>query len=128
MEVSPRDAERAVREDGWVIVDVREPVELERDGRFPGARHVAMAQLNEQAETIPRDRPVVFACKTGARSGMAAEAFGMAGWETHNLAGGIEAWEAAGLVVERAGGAGPGEAGPGDAGAAPGRAAPGDAG
>jgi rhodanese-related sulfurtransferase len=100
MDVSPQDAARGVREEGWLIVDVREPAELERDGRFPGARHVAMAQLNEQAETIPRDRPVVFACRTGARSGMAAEAFGMAGWEAHNLAGGIEAWAAAGLVVE----------------------------
>jgi rhodanese-related sulfurtransferase len=116
MEVSPEDAARGVREEGWLIVDVREPDELERDGRFPGARHVAMAQLNEQAETIPRDRPVVFACRTGARSGMAAEAFGMAGWEAHNLAGGIEAWAASGLVVEGGDGAAPGGAGPGDAG------------
>ncbi|HVE67415.1 MAG TPA: rhodanese-like domain-containing protein [Solirubrobacteraceae bacterium] len=111
-EVSPGDVARGAREDGWLIVDVREPGELESDGRFPGAVHIPMAGLNERAETVPRDRPVVFACRTGARSGMAAEAFRMAGWDAHNLAGGIEAWEAAGLEIERDG-AGPEQAGPG---------------
>jgi rhodanese-related sulfurtransferase len=101
MEIEPREAERRAREEGWLIVDVREPDELRDDGRFPGARHVAMGVLDEQAESIPRDTPVVFACRTGARSGMAAEAFGAAGWEAHNLAGGIVAWAAAGLDVER---------------------------
>ena len=99
-DLDPRAAERGAREEDWVIVDVREPEELE-EGRFPGARHVAMAELNEQAGSIPRDRPVVFACRTGSRSAMAAQAFRMAGWDAHNLAGGIEAWEAAGLAVER---------------------------
>ncbi len=99
-ELDPRDVARRAREEDWLIVDVREPPELE-EGRFPGARHVAMGDLNEQAESIPRDRPVVFACRTGARSGMAAEAFRMAGWDAYNLAGGIEAWSAAGLDLER---------------------------
>ena len=100
-EVPPAEVARGVREDGWLIVDVRTPDELQSDGRFPGARHVSMDSLNEQAETIPRDRTVIFACRTGSRSGMAAEAFRMAGWDAHNLAGGIDAWEAAGLEVER---------------------------
>lgn len=101
MELSPRDAERHAREDGWLIVDVREAEELRDQGRFPGARHLPMEALDEEAESIPRDRPVIFACRTGARSGMAAEAFGMAGWEAHNVSGGLEAWQAAGLEVER---------------------------
>lgn len=99
-ELDPRDAERRAREEGWLLVDVREADELE-GGRFPGARHVAMADLNQEAESIPRDHAVLFVCRTGARSGMAAEAFRMAGWDAYNLAGGIEAWEAAGLAVER---------------------------
>ncbi|MDX6699125.1 MAG: hypothetical protein QOE65_2522 [Solirubrobacteraceae bacterium] len=99
-DITPAEAERGAREEGWLIVDVREPAELDEDGRFPGARHVAMGALNEAAESIPRDRPVVFACRTGARSAMAAEAFRMAGWDAHNLAGGIEAWSAAGLALE----------------------------
>jgi rhodanese-related sulfurtransferase len=100
-ELDPTEAERGAREEGWLIVDVREPQELVEDGRFPGALHVAMGRLNEEAESIPRDRPVVFACHSGARSGMAAEAFRLAGWDARNLAGGIEAWRAAGLPVER---------------------------
>jgi rhodanese-related sulfurtransferase len=35
---------------------------------------------------------VVFYCRSGNRSGMAAEAFGQAGFDAHNLAGGIMAW------------------------------------
>ena len=98
-ELDPLDVERRVREEGWQLVDVREDAEL-AEGRFPGARHVAMAQLTERAESIPREPPVVFACRTGARSGLAAEAFRASGWEAYNLAGGIEAWEAAGLELE----------------------------
>jgi rhodanese-related sulfurtransferase len=103
MELEPKDVERGAREDGWLIVDVREPEELDA-GRFPGARHLPMGRLNEEAESIPRDRPVVFVCRTGARSGMAAEAFRMAGWDARNLSGGFEAWTAAGLEIEVEGG------------------------
>lgn len=99
--MTAQEAARGAREEGWLIVDVREPAELASDGRFPGARHVPMAAVGEEADSLPRDRPVVFACRTGARSGMVAEALRLAGWDARNLAGGIEAWEAAGLDVER---------------------------
>ena len=52
-------------------------------------------------EQVDRERAVVFYCRVGHRSGMAAEAFRGSGYDAHNLAGGIEAWEAAGLPVER---------------------------
>ena len=86
-----------MREDGWLVVDVREPYEREA-GRIPGTRHIEMERLASQAESIPRDRPVVFQCRLGARSGLATRAFRAAGWEAFNLRGGIQAWVAAGLV------------------------------
>lgn len=73
------------------VVDVRRDYEYEA-GHIPGARHVEMNDLTANAESLPKDRPVVFYCRSGNRSGMAAEAFGQAGFDAHNLAGGIMAW------------------------------------
>ena len=81
------------------LVDVREPYEREA-GRIPGSRHIELERLASQAETIPRDRPVVFQCRLGSRSGTAARAFREAGWDVHNLTGGAEAWVAKGLPFE----------------------------
>lgn len=73
------------------VVDVRRDYEYEA-GHIPGARHVEMNDLTANAESLPKDRPVVFYCRSGNRSGMAAEAFGQAGFDAHNVAGGIMAW------------------------------------
>jgi rhodanese-related sulfurtransferase len=43
---------------------------------------------------------VVFQCRVGNRSAFATEAFRNAGFEAFNMAGGIEAWRAAGLPLE----------------------------
>ena len=43
---------------------------------------------------------MLFYCRSGNRSGMAAEAFREAGYDAHNLAGGIEAWAEAGRPLE----------------------------
>ena len=83
------------------LIDVREPYEWEA-GRIDGARHVELERLASQAETIPHDRPVVFACRLGARSAMAAQAFRAAGWDAWSLRGGLTLWHAEGrpLVPE----------------------------
>lgn len=78
------------------LIDVREPYEREA-GRIEGSRHIELERLASHAETIPRDRPVVFQCRLGARSAMATRAFRAAGWDAHNLTGGAAAWVAAGL-------------------------------
>lgn len=85
------------------LIDVRQPEEYEA-GRIAGARHVALAQLSAQARSIDPDRPVVFYCSTGSRSAMATDAFLRAGFDAHNLTGGLLDWQAAGLPLEPAGG------------------------
>jgi rhodanese-related sulfurtransferase len=84
------------------LIDVREPHEYE-GGRIAGARHVPLGELVAQAETIDRDRLVVFYCRSGARSAMATEAFRGAGFDAHNMTGGLLDWDAAGLPLEPAG-------------------------
>jgi hydroxyacylglutathione hydrolase/adenylyltransferase/sulfurtransferase len=98
-ELDPHRAAALVQEGGAQLIDVREPHEVEA-GRLDGSRHVAIGELTGAAESIDRDTPIVFYCLSGARSGMAAQAFRRAGYEAYNLAGGLIAWEADGLPVD----------------------------
>jgi rhodanese-related sulfurtransferase len=100
----PPEEVRARHERGEVqLIDVREPYEHQA-GRIAGARHIELERLAANAGTIGRDRPVVFYCRLGARSGMAANAFRRAGWEAHSMDGGLEAWDRKGLPLEPEGG------------------------
>ncbi len=85
------------------LIDVRGPDETDA-GRIPGGRLIELAQLAAEAGTIDRDRPVVFYCRSGSRSAMATEAFRGAGFDAHNMAGGLLEWHAAGLPMEPDGG------------------------
>ena len=85
------------------LIDVREPYEHEA-GRIEGARHIELERLASAAGSIARDRPVVFHCRLGARSGMAAQAFRASGYEAYNMAGGIAAWAERGLPLSPEGG------------------------
>jgi rhodanese-related sulfurtransferase len=81
------------------LVDVRQQHEWDA-GRIAGARHLELADLASQAETLDRDKQVIFYCRVGGRSAMATEAFAGAGFDAHNMAGGLIAWDAAGLPLE----------------------------
>ena len=81
------------------LVDVREDYEWD-EGRIAGARHLAMGDLAAQAETIDRETPVVFYCRVGGRSAMAANAFRNAGYDAYTMTGGLVEWDARGLPLE----------------------------
>lgn len=86
------------------LVDVRQDFEWEQ-GRIPGAVHIPLEQLPARAAEIDRGRPVIFGCRSGSRSAMAAEAFRASGFEAGNLAGGLKLWVERGLELEPADGA-----------------------
>ena len=90
-------------EAGASLIDVRRPYEFE-GGRVEGARNIEMNLLPQRAESIPRDRPVIFVCRSGNRSGMARDAFREAGYDAYNLAGGMQAWAEAGMPIDPPGG------------------------
>ncbi len=85
------------------LIDVRQPEEHDA-GRIAGDRLVVLSDLAGEADSIDRDRPVVFYCRSGSRSAMASEAFRGAGFDAHNMLGGLVEWAAAGLPLEPAGG------------------------
>src|SRR5918992_989777 len=83
------DADRAreLVEAGEVqLVDVRERYEWDA-GRIAGARHIEIERLASEADSLDRERPVLFYCRLGARSGMAANAFRRAGYDAYSMIG-----------------------------------------
>jgi rhodanese-related sulfurtransferase len=99
LELSPERVKELLEAGEATLVDVREDAEWEA-GRVPGAVHIELNELTARAEEIPRDRTAVFYCRTGNRSSMAAEAFAQAGWDAHNLGGGLVAWVERGYAIE----------------------------
>lgn len=97
-EITPERARELV-EAGAQLVDVR--TQAERDAaHIAGDRHIPLELVSESAHELERERPVVFYCRSGERSGMVAEAFRASGWDAHNLEGGLVAWAEAGLPLE----------------------------
>jgi len=84
---------------GLQLIDVREDYEWDA-GRLEGARHIELERVAAEADTIERAKPVVFYCRVGARSGMAANAFRRAGYDAYSMDGGITAWAAQGFPLE----------------------------
>src|SRR3954470_23373073 len=98
-DLSPTRVAELLRDDSIQLVDVREPHEREA-GHVAGSRHVPLAELTAAAPTIDPSRPVVFACRVGARSSMAAWSFARAGYDAHNLTGGLIGWVESELPFE----------------------------
>lgn len=98
--LTPEEVARGLAEGRVLLVDVREPNETAVE-RFPGAELLPMSAFDPAQIPDPRGREVVFACRSGRRSALAAQAAQEHGYpyDAH-LAGGILAWKAAGLPTE----------------------------
>jgi rhodanese-related sulfurtransferase len=95
------EAERRLREGPGrpVLLDVREPAEFETV-RAPGAFLVPMSAFQTRIGEIPADRPVMVVCHLGGRSAAVAGFLIRSGRsDVVNVAGGMDAWERAGLPV-----------------------------
>jgi rhodanese-related sulfurtransferase len=100
IEIDPDQlADWRAREQDLQLIDVREPYEREA-GRISDSRHIALVELTAQAASVERERPVVFYCRVGSRSDMAAQAFRAAGYEAYSLRGGLVRWAQEGQPLE----------------------------
>jgi len=96
-EVDP-DRGHALVEEGAFLLDVREPDEWDA-GHAPAAVHVPMKEVQGRQGELPKDRRIVTVCRSGGRSAAVTEALNAWGFDAVNLAGGLNAWDAAGLPV-----------------------------
>ena len=99
IEITPQAAREKIDSGEAQLVDVRETYEWE-EGLIAGARHIELERLAGQAETIDKDKPVIFQCRLGARSAMAAQAFRTAGYEAYSMTGGLQRWAEEGLPLD----------------------------
>ena len=92
---------RNLLDQGAVLVDIREANERARE-KIPGAFHMPLSSLDDADFALHQGRPVIFHCKSGARTGanaprLAAKLGG--DWEAYVVEGGLDAWKKAGLPV-----------------------------
>lgn len=96
------EAEQAIRA-ADVLIDVREADEYQA-GHIPGAIHASRGvlefKLSSTPALTPRDLKVVVHCKTSGRAALAARAMHDMGYlQVQSIAGGFDAWLAAGKPV-----------------------------
>jgi len=98
--VLPAEAHKLMQA-GAKLVDVRTKPEMVYVGKVPGSLAVEWQTypgnrenpefLAELAAVVPKDAPVMFLCRSGARSHSAADAATRAGWkEAYNILEGFE--------------------------------------
>ena len=98
--ISPNRAKQLVDE-GAILVDIREVDEHARE-KIAGAHHLPLSQLDDADTAVHNGKPVVFHCKSGARTlsnaPRLADKFAGSG-EAYIVEGGLDAWKKAGLPV-----------------------------
>jgi rhodanese-related sulfurtransferase len=99
-DLTPQDVAQGIAEGRYLLVDVREPNEVEAEG-YPDGIVVPLSTFDPQAIPDPAGKDIVFACRSGKRSvtaSMAAQSAGLP-YDKH-LAGGMLGWKAAGLPTK----------------------------
>ncbi|MEO7241629.1 MAG: rhodanese-like domain-containing protein [Variovorax sp.] len=101
--LTPAGAVQLINRERAVVIDIRTPDEYAA-GHVTGARNLPLDQLEARlAGTVKKKTlPLVLVCESGARSNKATGIAKQLGYEqAQALAGGLKAWRAANLPVER---------------------------
>jgi len=102
-EISPADVPAALDQPNAILIDVREDDEW-REGHARGARHLSRGIIEFEIQEHAPDLniPIILCCGHGRRSALVADNLQKMGYNNVvAVAGGFEAWQAAGLPVER---------------------------
>jgi rhodanese-related sulfurtransferase len=103
------DVQKLLGDENVVVVDLRDPRELEREGKMPGAFHCPRGMLEfwidpespYAKEQFQQDKQFVFFCAGGWRSALAAKTAQDMGLKpVAHMRGGFGAWKKAGAPVE----------------------------
>jgi rhodanese-related sulfurtransferase len=74
------------------IIDVREVDEV-RTGKIPGANHIPLGLLEFRMHELDKSKEYIIACRSGGRSGRAAQFLESYGFNVINMTGGMLSWE-----------------------------------
>lgn len=90
--ITPQQLAQALGQpDPPVVVDVRSPQEY-ASGHIPQARLIPLPDLGGRLGELPKDRPVVCVCRSGARSAQATALLARSGYRVQNMSGGMLGW------------------------------------
>lgn len=93
--------QRLTQGERLILLDVREPSEY-AEAHLKGSRLIPLDQLSLRLSELPQDQLVVAVCRSGNRSGVAADLLQRAGYtQVLNLKGGMLDWTRQGLPVQR---------------------------
>lgn len=101
--ISATEATLLINRQDALVLDVRETAEWSA-GHIPNARHIALGHLAKHLSEIEKhkDKPVIVVCASGNRSNSGCGVLKKAGFQqVFNLAGGVNAWNDAGLPMTR---------------------------
>lgn len=102
--ISATDAVQLINREKAVVVDVCDAEEF-KAGHVAGAKSMPLSNLESGLPGLVKNKatPVILVCASGMRSKRAVAVAKKLGYEnTHSLAGGLNAWRAASLPVEKA--------------------------
>lgn len=104
MEIQEIDAKTAFQqiEEGALLVDVREDHEVEEISYdVKHFMHIPLGELPTRFQEIPKDKNIIMACRSGARSMRAAQFLALEGYsEIVNLKAGILGWVENGMATK----------------------------
>lgn len=96
-EITPKElAEKLKAQPNLRLIDVREPHEF-RACHIPNAENIPLGTIHGALPGIDPEEPLVMICRVGGRSSMACQRIQSGHRNLYNLAGGTDAWIAAGL-------------------------------
>ena len=101
--VDVAEAKEMLKDPAVAVIDVRDPHEYQA-GHVPEATLIPVNSVFARREELPKDGKILFVCKMGSRSALAAEmaaAAGLPAERLYNLEGGTDAWVKAGEPVEQ---------------------------
>ena len=73
--------------EGYLLLDVRNEGELEKNGRLSGAMNIPLDQLRERLLEVPKEQPIIVSCHSGLRSYIAERILKQNGYTAKNLDG-----------------------------------------
>ncbi|MFC3039398.1 rhodanese-like domain-containing protein [Virgibacillus xinjiangensis] len=74
------------------VIDVREDEEVAQ-GKIPGAKHIPLGEVPDRLDELDKGEHYYMVCRSGGRSGNAAQFLAEKGYDVTNMAGGMLDWK-----------------------------------
>ncbi len=88
--------------DEVLLLDVREPREWKDEGTIEGAERIFFVDLQEKADSLPKDKPIAVTCSVGNRTSIATSILKRKGFtQVYNVLGGMTAWTSLGYPTKK---------------------------